>query len=225
MSRMSIANCFDAALRRRSRTILRVAALAAIVGASASCGSVVRQGRSPVYMVIDSLGGAQGNKPGTFSGFLTSDVQTMVTSPAPCSTDSPCPTIYDDVGEAVLRISPKNIGTSTSPTPVTTNNEVTINQIHIDYRRADGRNTPGVDVPYAFDAAATGTIPAGGTLTLDFELVRHAAKEESPLVELITSPSVITTIADVTFYGTDQVGNAVTVSGTIQIDFGNFGDQ
>ena len=30
--------------------------------------------------------------------------------------------------------------------------------------------------------------------------------------------------AKVTFYGTDQTGNDVSVTGTIQIDFGNFGD-
>jgi hypothetical protein len=225
MSRMSITKCFDVAVRRRSRTLMRVAVLAAVVGASASCGNVIRQGRSPVYIVIDTLQGAQGNKPSSLSTVLSSDVQTIVTSPAPCSTTNPCPTIFNDVGQAVLRLSPKNIGTSTSPTVVTTNNEVTISQIHIDYRRADGRNTPGVDVPYAFDAAATGTIPAGGTLTLPFELVRDVAKEESPLVELVNSPTIITTIANVTFYGTDQVGNAVSVTGTIQIDFGNFGDQ
>jgi hypothetical protein len=55
--------------------------------------------------------------------------------------------------------------------------------------------------------------------------VRHAAKEESPLVQLQSSPTIITTIAEVTFYGTDRVGNDVSVTGSIQVDFGNFGDQ
>ena len=32
----------------------------------------------------------------------------------------------------------------------------------------------GVDVPFGFDGAATGTVPSGGTLTLTFELVRMA---------------------------------------------------
>ena len=48
---------------------------------------------------------------------------------------------------------------------------------------------------------------------------------ESPLVELGSNAAIITTIAEVTFYGRDQVGNDVTVSGTMQIDFGNFGDK
>ena len=73
---------------------------------------------------------------------------------------------------------------ATSPT---TNSEVTINRYHVNYRRADGRNTPGVDVPYAFDGAVTGTT-SGGQLELGFELVRHVAKMESPLVELGDEP-------------------------------------
>ena len=65
----------------------------------------------------------------------------------------------------------------------------------------------------------------GGTLSLGFELVRHVAKQESPLVQLVTSPTIISTIADITFYGADRVGNEVQVTGSILIDFGNFGDQ
>ena len=78
---------------------------------------------------------------------------------------------------------PKDIGTGTTPAP-SPNNEITVTRYRVTYRRSDGRNTPGVDVPYAFDGAATGTIPSGGTLTLDFELVRHIAKEEPPLAPL-----------------------------------------
>jgi hypothetical protein len=94
----------------------------------------------------------------------------------------------------------------------------------VEYKRADGRNTPGVDVPYPWDGAVTGTVQIGGTLTLSFELVRHDAKSEAPLAALVYNPTIITTITEVTFYGHDRVGNAVSVTGTIQIDFGNFGD-
>ena len=109
-------------------------------------------------------------------------------------------------------------------TEPTTNNAVTIRRYHVSYRRADGRNTPGVDVPYGFDGAAAITIPGGGTATLGFEIVRHVAKAESPLAQLSFSRVVITTIADVTFYGTDQVGNDISVTASMQIDFGDFGD-
>jgi hypothetical protein len=202
----------------RTRLFHRSLFLAAVV-VSSSCGDMVRQGRSPVFLTIDSLTAAQGHKPTQFTGTLFSDVITNVTSPAPCSTENPCPTIFNDVGQVVLRLTPKDF-----EVPTTTNNQVTVTRYRVTYRRADGRNTPGVDVPYGFDGAVTGTVPASGNLTLGFEIVRHSAKQESPLVQLIRASAIINTITEVTFYGTDQVGNEISVTGQILIDFGNFGD-
>ena len=207
------------------RQLTNVAGILAIVGMTVSCGNVARQGRSPVYLVIDSLEAVRGaSKPGTPSGFLISDVQTMVTTPAPCTATSPCPTIFNDTGSVKLRLSPKDIGTTAAPAAPSTNNDVTITRYHVTYRRADGRNTPGVDVPFGFDGAVTGTVASGGSASLGFELVRHIAKEESPLVQLVTSQVIISTIAEITFYGRDQVGNEVSATGSILVDFGNFGD-
>src|SRR4029077_8901461 len=157
---------------------------------------------------------------GKASNVLQSDVITLATSPAPCTASAPCPTVFSDSGDVLLRALQKDVS-ATSPS---TNSEVTISRYHVNYRRADGRNTPGVDVPYGFDGAVTGTT-TGGKLELNFELVRHVTKMESPLAELATNPGVITTIADVTFYGRDVIGNDVSVSGSIQVDFGNFGDK
>jgi len=103
-------------------------------------------------------------------------------------------------------------------------NDVTFTHYHVVYRRTDGRNTPGVDVPYAFDSAATFTVSTTNT-TASFELVRHVAKEEAPLASLFVNNAVlITTIADVTFYGKDQAGKNVSVTGSIQVTFGDFAD-
>ena len=197
--------------------------LAAVAVASVSCGDVLRDGKSPVYLVVESLSASRGAAtPGAYGGTLISDVVTNVTTGAGCSTTTPCPTVYNDLGRVALRYALKTgVCACTSPSLI---NEVTINRYRIVYRRSDGRNTPGVDVPYGFDGAATGTIPSGGTLTLDFELVRHAAKEEPPLVALGVNPAIIATIAEVSFYGRDQAGNEITVSGNILIQFGNFGD-
>jgi hypothetical protein len=175
-----------------------------------------------MFLVIDLMQAARGNTT-TFGNPLQSDVLSLVTTPAPCSTTSPCPTIFNDLGQVVLRVVPKDIGNAAVAAAPSTNNEVTINRFRVVYKRADGRNTPGVDVPFAFDGAATGTIQIGAQLTLAFELVRHAAKTEAPLIALVNNPTVITTIADVTFYGEDRVGNEVAVTGSIQIDFANFG--
>ena len=208
----------------RMRTARRFFLLAAAIAAATSCGDVVRNGRAPVLIVIDTLLAAQGNNPSTFFGSLSSDVQRLVTTPAPCSTTTPCPTIFNDLGQASMHVEAKDIGITGNVIPPSSNNQVTITRYHVSYRRADGRNTPGVDVPFGFDGAVTATIPAQGAATFSFELVRVVAKEESPLVQLISSRTVITAIADVKFYGTDLVGNAISVTGSITIEFGNFGD-
>jgi len=73
----------------RMRIASRIVLLAAAVVTATSCGDVVRQSRSPVLIVVDSLGGAAG-KSTTFGGTLFSDVQTLITTPAPCSVTAPC---------------------------------------------------------------------------------------------------------------------------------------
>lgn len=206
------------------RNAIRLIGLSVLVAASVSCGDVVRQGSSPVYLVVDLLQGQRGAvQLGAPSIPLISDVITNVTSPAPCTTDNPCPTVFADNGVVTLRAPLKDVGSTASLSP-TSNNEVTISRYHVKYVRADGRATQGVDVPYEFDGAATGTIPAGGSLALSFELVRLVAKQESPLVQLKAGSNIISVIAQVTFYGVDRVGNQIQTTGQISIEFGNFGD-
>jgi hypothetical protein len=203
------------------RIFSRLLGLAAMLAATVSCGDVVRQGRSPGVLVMNSLQAAPGggHNAGKFSSVLQSDVQVLLTTPAPCTPTSPCPTIFSDDGQAIIALVMKDV----SVTP-TSNNQVTITSYRVSYRRNDGRNTPGVDVPFGFSGAVTTTILPGATASIGFEIVRHAAKVESPLVQLVSNFVIITTIADVTFYGKDLVGNDVIVTGSIQIDFGNFGD-
>ena len=208
------------------RYFKNLAVLAALGAVTVSCGDVARSGRAPVFLVIDSLGATSGGATGgTATGFLQSDVQRLVTTPAPCTVTEPCQTTFSDNGTVVFHLALKDIGSVDNPTSPSSNNQVTITRYRVTYRRADGRNTPGVDVPYGFDGAGTVTVPASGTVSLGFELVRHAAKAEAPLVQLINNPTIITTIAAVTFYGQDLVGNEIQATGNIQVDFGNFADR
>jgi hypothetical protein len=207
--------------------VRRVLTLAALLAATTSCGGAVRNGSGAVYVTVLSMKGLAKSTTGTPTDTLLSDVQVLVTSPPPCTPTSPCPTVFDDFGEMVLQLTPKNV--LVAPT---TNNQVTFTRYHVDFTRADGLNTPGVDVPYGFDGALTALVPPAGQTTVIFELVRHVAKEEPPLAQLVPvsfgtvqiNGVVINTIATVTLYGTDQVGNAVSVSASMSVEFGNFGD-
>ena len=202
------------------RTISRAVAFGLCVLLCGSCGTVVRQGRGASYLIIDMLSAASGATPGEFGNVLQSDVITNVTVPG----GGVAPTFFEDNGQALFRLALKDIGTPSGPT---TNNEITITSYRVTFTRADGRNTPGVDVPYPFDGAATGTVKVGGVqTTLQFVIVRAQAKLEAPLAALrgMGGAVIISTIAEVTFYGHDQVGNQVNVTGTISVNFADWAD-
>lgn len=200
----------------------RILTLIALVVPFMSCGEVVRTGRSPMFLTIDLLQGAKGDQPQQFGNPLLSDVLTIVTSGGLCSQSAPCPVSLNDLGQVTLRTSPKDV---TNPIGPTTNNDVTITRYRVVYRRTDGHNVQGLDVPYAFDAGLTGTVPAGETLTLAFEVVRNLAKSETPLVQLRGGRGYIYTIAEITFFGKDRVGNEIQATGLMQVDFSDFADR
>ena len=198
------------------RTLFPRAAAVLLLGTAAavstSCGEVARTGRSPAFLIIDSLTASQGEED-SFSGVLLSDV---VTNGG----------VINDNGRVSLRVALKNPGTVTSPLGPSTLNEITINRYRVRYTRADGRNTPGVDVPHDFDGAFTVTVGAQGGGEGTFILVRHQAKREPPLRNMWDGGGArfLSTIAEVTFYGRDQAGNEVEATGSISINFADYAD-
>jgi hypothetical protein len=199
-------------------------AVAGALGAS-GCGEVARTGRSPAYLILDRLEGASGAAPNEFSTFVGSDVQTLVRRSIN-GEEIRVPTIFLDPGKVTLRVGLKNPGTTVVPTAPTALNAITVTHYRVLYRRTDGRNTQGVDVPYAFDGGMTLTVPEGTSAQGFFELVRIIAKDEAPLKRLVNNGGVefFSTIADVTFFGRDQAGNEVNVTGSISITFADYGD-
>ena len=208
-----------------SRTTYRTwAAAVACAAALSGCSETIREGDGPVQAMVTSLEAAPGAEPTKFGGTLSSDVLTLVKKDEN-GVKIKVPTIFSDAGRVVVTLALKNPGLPGSPTSPTAMNDVTFTRYRVVYKRADGRNMPGVDVPYPFDSAATFTARVGTPATAGFELVRITAKEEAPLRSLVANGSTfITTIADVTFYGQDRAGNDVSAGGSIGITFGNFGD-
>ena len=199
-------------------------ALVGLVCGSTACGDVVRQGRSPALLVIDQMQAASGADPGTFSGFLLSDVQTLVEQQINGETLR-VPTIFNDVGQATVHLVMKDQGTGgngVAPGPL---NAVTLNRYRVEYRRSDGRNAQGVDVPFPIDGAVNVTV-SGTPVSVGFEIVRHQAKLEQPLRSLVNFGGrlFISTVADVTFYGADLAGNEIQAKGTISVSFSDYAD-
>lgn len=192
----------------RAASLLLVAGAAATV---AGCSSTVREGQSPAYLVLRSLQATSGQGDGgQFTTVLRSDVMTEGS-------------VFEDNGKVELSLAMRDI---TNPTGPTANNLVTLNRYRVQFRRTDGRNTPGEDVPYAFEGAIGVTVGDGATEAV-FSLVRAQAKLERPLVTLrgVNGALVISTIADVTFFGKDQTGRDVTVTGSISVNFADWADE
>jgi hypothetical protein len=190
----------------RSAMVPRLLMAATVLMASAGCGSeMLRTGRAPVYLIVSSL---QAGTP--LSAVLRSDVLTTAA-------------VFDDLATASIRVEQKN---TTLTGSTSTLNTVTITRYHVEYRRADGRNTPGVDVPYGFDGGTSVSIDPNNSENVIFQIVRHQGKLEPPLKNLASlgGQVVISTIAEITFYGHDQNGNEVSVVGRMDVVFGDFPD-
>lgn len=190
---------------------------------AAGCGKAAQEGRSPSQLVILSLEGASGADPDELGSWVLSDVLTMVSRNID-GEDVLVPTIFNDLGRVTMSLVLKDQGVPGLTAAPSALNAVTITRYRVSYRRADGRNTPGVDVPFGFEGAVTFTVPSEGDASSGFELVRVIAKQETPLLPLVTNGNFITTIADITFFGRDLAGNDVQATGSMQVDFGNFAD-
>jgi hypothetical protein len=192
---------------------IRLAGAVALAAGVSACGDQTRQGTASSYLIIAAIEAASGADPTTFGSGLSSDVITVKDDVA---------TIFNDPARVTLKLGLKDPGPASSPVTPTQNNWITVTQYHVQYVRSDGHNIEGVDVPYAFDGGLAGTI--SGDTTLGFTLVRNQAKMEAPLAALASNPIVLSTIARVTFYGHDQTGREVSVTGNVDVTFANFGD-
>lgn len=188
------------------------------------CTSTVKTDSASSYLIVDSFQAASGVKPDTFGGNLASDVLTYVKKDVG-GTQLLVPTVFEDVAQVTLRLAMKDPGSTTTPTTPSTANYITVTQYHVNFIRSDGHSLPGVDVPYPFDGAITVTVGASPA-TAAMTLVRIQAKSEAPLKALAggNGAFAISTVAEVTFYGKDQSGHEVSVTGRISVNFADWGD-
>lgn len=175
---------------------------------AAGCGGdMLRTGRSPVFLVVTAVAASNGDNANNYTSFLLSDVR---------KDDG---TVWNDNARVSLRVDAKNQSVTTTPLSA-----VTLTRYHVEFKRTDGRNVGGVDVPYGFDGTLTQTINAGGTGDAIFELVRHQAKRESPLTNMVTGGGLknLDVIGEITIYGRDQNGNELMTTANIEIHFADF---
>ena len=202
-----------------SNAVRLMVAAACVVTASACGSDLLRTGRGPAMLAINSFSITNGASDETGS-FLLSDVLTLVEQQVGGVTVR-VPTIFNDTAVASISVLPKNPDAVTSVI-----NSVTITRYRITFKRSDGHNTPGVDVPFGWDGGVSVTIPMDGVADVPFEIVRHSSKSEPPLRNLVNNGGLqfIYTVAEITFFGRDQNGNEISVTGQVDVAFSDFGD-
>lgn len=193
------------------RRVLLLAGLALAVGL-AGCTATEDDNSTNTFVQIVAMGDGDG------SAIVFSDV---------ClgsDQDPPVCSVINDNFEVEMQAFVKD----QSRPPGVVFNDITFTRYRVTYIRSDGRNVPGVDVPFPFDGAANFSLPLGTSVTVGFIGVRHQAKLESPIRELAGTnrpglgPGILSVLAQVDFFGTDTAGRPISVSGTISVSFADF---
>jgi hypothetical protein len=166
-------------------------------------------GNSPILLLITGInGGAQ----------LDSDVVSGEGGTPPLS--FVCPDIVGIRVENKLK--------NPNLTTIDFRGDIVINRYEVHYFRSDGRGVQGVDVPYSISGNIATEVISGAAVTIPIEVVRRQAKLEPPLIILAAGNSgapVLTVFAEITLHAVTTIGQTMTATGRMQIDFSDFGDK
>jgi hypothetical protein len=189
---------------------LHITVILAAFLALVSCNPVEDKSESASMLLVDNVLGKDAS--GNSGNFLQSDVLLSNGS------------IIADTATATLR------AVTLDPDPLmgtSPYNDIVLTRYLVSYTRTDGRNTPGVDVPYPFEGSLSTVVKINSTATISFIVVRDVAKTEPPLVRLADihdSVQELTCTAKVEFYGHDNVNKTVKATGYLTIYFANYAD-
>jgi len=102
-------------------------------------------------------------------------------------------------------------------------NNIMIDRYIVHFERSDGKNTPGVDVPYPIEGNLSALVEIGSSVKVSFVVVTINAKREPPLVNLVdgNEPEIKAT-AIIELYGHDLANNKVKATGYLQVFFNNY---
>ena len=180
-----------------------------------SCSKIENDTTSGSILLINSITGNDlDGTPGSTTIFI--DVVQV--------NDDGTMTIYNDNG--VAELTSALLDPYVEPGNITYYQNVMLDQIDVEYTRADGLNSEG-DVIYSFSQKVSQIVPIGEVVNIEFVLVQHISKLESPLVELVGlgQEKVLKLEAKITIHGKDIGGHRIAPAvGAVSIWISNFGD-
>jgi hypothetical protein len=197
--------------KRKALSLTLVLPLLLLVGA---CNKVENHSRSASSLIIEEILGQ--DIAGNQVNFLQSDVLHV-----DATTGSS--TVVADTAAASLRAQ------TLDPAPIlgtSQYNDIMLDRYTVSYTRTDGKNSPGVDVPYPFEGSVSVLISSGTSSSVSIVVVREVAKLEPPLSRLVDTGAevVLQTTAKIDFYGHDLANNEVHATGYLPIFFANYAE-
>jgi hypothetical protein len=194
---------------KNTKKILSLTVIISAILLLSACNPVENKSKSPSLLIVENLLGKDVD--GKAVNYLQSDVVTNST-------------VIADVATATLRAE------TLDPAPMlgtSLYSDILVTRYTVSYSRTDGRNVPGVDVPYPFEGSLSALVKVGTTTTFAFVIVRDVAKLEPPLIGLVDggAEGVLQTTAKIDFYGHDMTNNNVTATGYLAVYFANYVDQ
>lgn len=193
----------------KKHILMGLALLAASIFLPA-CNPLEDESRSNSILVVENITGK--DMSGTDAGFLQSDV---------VKKDN---TIAADTAKATLS------ARFMDPAPIlgtSQYSDIMVTRYVVSYSRTDGRNRPGADVPFPFEGSLSALVRVDSTTSVNFVIVREAAKLEAPLINLRDSAygDILNMTAKIEFYGHDLTDKAVKATGYLTVYFANYVDK
>jgi len=183
-----------------------------------------RENETGLLMVVADITGEPGSTGQDAGDVLFSDVSQWI----------------NDDATVVVSLFRKN------PTVVTTTplEDVRLESYQVRYFRSDGHSVEGVDVPHRITGPINSVLMHAPSGVAEFEaevlinVVRHTAKREPPLINMIgilptatrslsiPGQGIITAVAEITIFGRQvTTGNPLTATGRFQVGFADFADE
>ncbi len=179
-----------------------------------ACNPIEDDSKSDSLLIVERITGV--DTEGNEVDFLNSDVIKI-------NSDTRASYVTADVAKATLRAA------LLDPAPLmgaSIYNDILVTRYVVNYTRSDGKNTPGVDVPYSIEGSLSALVRIDQTTDVSFIVVRETAKLEPPLVNLAIgrADGVIVATAKIDFYGEDMTKRKVKATGYLTIEFANYID-
>jgi len=197
----------------------RIAAWAAFAAAAlvlSACNPVEKESDALSRLLVESITGKTAE--GAEANFLQSDV--LYQNP-----NTGVSTIHADTASVLLSARQLDPNPILGPSAFA---DITVTRYTVTYFRSDGKNVPGVDVPYGFDGSVTVRVAVGIPTQLNFVIVRETAKQEPPLLNILqagTRAEMLAVTAKVEFYGYDGSDKKVKATGYLPIYFANYANE